>query len=400
MRGTYGKQGKYHEDSPSYATIGWLGLVTALACDDDETQSGSAGMAVDPMEGLIRDTGGESAPGSGGTSTSAGSMSGDTSNDENANAVAGSTSSNGGEMMSMGGSDIPMYPPPRPVNDCTGACARYAECDRVEDVFGTGGEGACLERCERATRGGDEAAEVWWQCLSQDQCNVVNRCPLPSVDPLSCVEVCGLVDRCDGTVGVGDCEQTCAANEVAFRECGETLFGQCEPENFNRCLATEVFPSCGEYCTAAVDCNVIVSDGCETSCIQRYIRNDALELSSFERVNQCVQGAAQMMDCQSMNACVQPFTFAPPEVPSSEAFCNRYSACEFGVFDNDCQMEYEAALLRGRTTSIASSKVSLQSVRNSFFNSKARARSRVTEKLPRPATGIVWHKRVVAMSGL
>ena len=157
---------------------------------------------------------------------------------------------------------------------------------------------------------------------------------------LSCVEVCGLVDRCDGTVGVATASKP--APQQWRSECGGcwTVRRKLQPLSCDG-----GFPSCGEYCTA-LSTQQIVSDGCEHP-IQRYIRNDALELSSFERVNQCVQGAAQMMDCQSMNACVQPFTFAPPEVPSSEAFCNRYSACEFGVFDNDCQMEYEAALLQG-----------------------------------------------------
>ncbi|MEE2787475.1 MAG: hypothetical protein VX589_09060 [Myxococcota bacterium] len=314
-----------------------------IGCDDDDGQTRDADMMVEPMEGLLRDTGGAS------DTNTAGAMmptAGTSANNEGTDTEAAGSATGGG-MMSIGGNAPPMYPPPRPVSDCMGACARYAECDRVDIVFGEGGEGACLERCERATRLGDEAAELWWQCLSEDPCNVVNRCPLPSVDPLSCTEVCGLVDRCDGVVDVGECEATCAANEEPFRECGETLFGQCDPDAFKRCLASEVYPTCGAYCAAAVGCNIIIADGCEDECIDRYIARDPLALSTFERVNECVQSASMMADCQAMDACVKPFNFDPPPSPPNDAFCGRFQACDFGLFESDCQMEYESALRQG-----------------------------------------------------
>ena len=184
-----------------------------------------------------------------------------------------------------GGSTMPLppvEPPPMPVSSCAEACARYVACDRAVEVFGTGGEGTCLQRCERATRNGDEAAADWWQCLSQDACNVINRCPLPPIEPLSCMEVCGLVSSCEVEINFTDCEATCNANAETFRPCGENLFGACDPAGFESCLSQEVYAGCGAYCEAAVGCNVIRADGCERGCINQYIEDDPLTIANFE----------------------------------------------------------------------------------------------------------------------
>ena len=232
-------------------------------------------------------------------------------------------------------------PPPNPYWTVT-ALAIGHECGKTFEVFGDGGRAKCLDTCGRITRDG-EAAEVWWQCLAEDACSLIHRCPVPSVQPLGCSEVCGLVESCTVGIEFADCEEECA-EQSGIADCAEALTGQCQVDAFEECLARDVYSACGEYCSATIACNVAVAEGCARSCINTLLNGDGLAVANFQRTNACVQTAQRVMSCPQMDACLRPFSLEPASVPNQEQFCARYDGCDLdyaGFYD--CMSAYDEA---------------------------------------------------------
>ncbi|MEE2788512.1 MAG: hypothetical protein VX589_14310 [Myxococcota bacterium] len=277
---------------------------------------------------------------------------GDDGGAEAADESAGGSENNSGEAdldsatpadPSMTVSNAGDNPASEPILDCAGACERYEACGKTVEVFGEGGRATCLDRCSRITRDGDARAATWWQCLAEDACSLISRCPVPSIEALECDEVCGLVDSCDVGVMFTDCAQSCA-DQPGIAACADALTGECRVDAFEQCLAQDVYQECGEYCTATVECNVAIAQGCEASCINTVMNGDALVVANFRRTNTCVQTAKRNMSCPEMNACLTPFTVETPMVPTEAEFCARYDGCNFY---SDCADEYADALQVG-----------------------------------------------------
>jgi len=234
----------------------------------------------------------------------------------------------------MGSMDMAM---PLSIDSCESACARYAECNRDVDRFG--GPAECLAECGRLTRDGPEIAAGWWSCLEVEECGLLHLCPLPSVEPLGCAEVCQLTSDCAVEIDFIDCEGECERQEGSFQECAEQLFGECGNEDFLDCLARDVYSGCQSFCDAAVGCNVVRRDGCVSQCVGQLASGDPLGSVNMNRTLQCA--AAADMDCEAMDRCIQPYRFEPEPPITVEAFCAAYNTCNFGGFAIDCDQMYQ-----------------------------------------------------------
>ena len=81
---------------------------------------------------------------------------------------------------------------PVDVTNCSEACARYESCGRLDDVFGTNED--CLRSCQRVER--DGAPTAWFECIGQEQCNLLHLCPVPAPVALPCEAVCEHLHTC------------------------------------------------------------------------------------------------------------------------------------------------------------------------------------------------------------
>lgn len=214
------------------------------------------------------------------------------------------------------------------IQTCEQACNRYAECDRLADIFGD--EANCLSTCERVSRVG--RPDDWFDCLEVEACNLIHRCPRPDVEPLECPELCEVAGNCELDLPFDDCEGRCVDGGDAFRACGEHLFGQCGNDAFIGCLASDVYPQCEAMCGRTVACNILPQDGCITECIGGLFDPDALARLRVSQRNQCVARQDEE-DCVAIDLCV-----FPPEpgmvmpAPNQMAFCAAYNPCGFDFF--------------------------------------------------------------------
>ena len=233
------------------------------------------------------------------------------------------------------------------IQDCQGACDRYAQCDRLGEIFGD--EGNCLATCERVSR--DGRPDVWFDCLEIEACNLINRCPRPEVEPLECPELCGLAGNCEVELPFDDCEGRCGDGGDAFRACGEHLFGECNNDDFVTCLGADVFPACEEMCADAVRCNIIAAETCIPGCIADLFDADPLARLRATQRNQCV-ARANDEECVAIDLCVFPPDGPPPPDPNGPdpiivacgALCEAQDTC--GVLEGE-----RAACVQGCITS-------------------------------------------------
>ncbi len=220
------------------------------------------------------------------------------------------------------------------IQTCEQACTRYAQCDRLADIFGD--EANCLSTCERVAREG--RPDDWFDCLEIEACNLVHRCPRPEVEPLECPELCEIAGECELDLPFDDCEGRCEDGGDPFRACGEHLFGQCGNDAFIGCLANEVYPQCEAMCGRAVACNILPPDSCVAECIGGLFDADALARTRVSQRNTCV-GRQDEEDCVAIDLCIfppDPGMVMP--VPTEMAFCAAYDQC--GFFFISCQEAY------------------------------------------------------------
>ena len=243
-----------------------------------------------------------------------------------AGAMAGGAMTGGamtGGAMPMGGTP----PPPMEVQNCQQACDRYAACGAT-DAVGTAEE--CASKCDRIVADGNQAP--WFACLSVEACQLLHLCPIPDPSPLTCEQVCGLMDDCGSGLNLGDCAAQCAAAGETFQTCGEALYGgACDTATFDSCIAREVFPECERTCAAGVECNLVRANECLPNCIEASASDDPLTALRTQQRNRCAFGAGN--NCEQLNEC-----FNPPrpgqEVADPARLCELYRACGFEDVEN------------------------------------------------------------------
>ena len=293
----------------------WGAVVLALAltgCPDDGGGGGSGDSGR--ADGHIADLGAGGMGGDGGEGA-AGGMGGD----------------GGASFDASVDAERPDRGPPRDmftgteVESCEQACARYGSCERLESIFGD--EGACLDRCARVTRGG-QRPDAWWDCLAVEECNLLQLCRVPEIQPVACPEVCAAAAGCG--VDIPDCEGTCAEAGAAFQTCGESVLGQCNTDAFVQCLGAEVYPACNTTCAQGVRCNILRPAGCLLDCISGLADPDPLfSLRTVQR-NTCVGRAGE--DCLDINTCINPPGPGEEPVVNPQRFCALWSGCGFDDF--------------------------------------------------------------------
>ncbi|MEZ4471470.1 MAG: hypothetical protein R3F60_11845, partial [bacterium] len=213
---------------------------------------------------------------------------------------------------------------PRGVTSCEEACDRYAQCERLGELFGD--EAGCRDRCDRVARAGQ--AEAWWSCLEDESCDLLHRCPVPSPPPLTCAQLCGLTDACG--VQIPGCEAACAAAGEPFQRCGEALIGRCDGDAFAACLSQDVYPACAAFCEDAVRCNLVRAEDCLLDCVTGAADPDPLYALRTRERDVCLAAAPD--DCAAVNRCLHPP--GPDDLPVADPdlFCQLYRGCGFDAF--------------------------------------------------------------------
>ncbi|MBV71762.1 MAG: hypothetical protein CMH52_10520 [Myxococcales bacterium] len=253
---------------------------------------------------------------------------------------------------------------PVDITSCETACARYDDCGRTADVFGS--SEACLSQCERLTRDGEAPVQNWWSCAGSESCNLLHLCPVPEVERLECAEVCQLIEGCDIGLDIADCETVCETGGDAFQGCAENLYGaDCGNDAFLSCLGRDVYNNCSRFCGPAVACNVVRAGECERDCIQGYLNADPLSDANQARMTQCV--VSSDMDCGDIDDCLQPFSFDPPPLVPQEDFCRVYDQCELGFLDGACEDEYQNLLIQAGNSGIECAYNSMRAQCPDFF---------------------------------
>ncbi|MEZ4437137.1 MAG: hypothetical protein R3F65_32480 [bacterium] len=215
---------------------------------------------------------------------------------------------------------------PRDYETCEQVCGRYAECERLGERFGD--YDGCLDDCARLSRGG--RPDDWFDCVEFEQCNLLGRCPVPEIEPLTCDEVCALVGECGVDVPVPDCAATCAETGAPFQRCGEALYGgRCDSAAFSECVIDEVFPECRALCDAGAACNLVRPAECLADCLADTLSGDPLGALRARQLAQCTTLAAA--DCERLDACFFPPVDGGGGV-NPAAFCADYGACGLGEF--------------------------------------------------------------------
>ncbi len=240
--------------------------------------------------------------------------------------------------------DVAVVPPDAflgtTIEDCEDACDRYEECGRL-DTFGD--RAACERYCERVTR--DGTPDNWWSCLEVEACNLMNRCPRPEPEPLTCAELCEQAEGCEVGLPFEDCEGRCEEGGDPFVACGERLVAGCDNDGFLGCLQSDVYPQCEAFCGRAVGCNVLAEGTCAADCIADLFAADPLARLRSTQRNQCVQRAAED-DCLAVDECVfPPDPENPGAAPDLATFCAAYNPCDF--FFYTCDEAYEEFAFEG-----------------------------------------------------
>lgn len=211
---------------------------------------------------------------------------------------------------------------PVPVDDCAGACARYQRCGRVDELFG--GPDACQAVCEEASF--DGPPEAFFECVSVEQCGLLQLCRLPVPPALTCDEVCARANECGVEVPF-DCATECARHEDGYAACGERNRRACDPAGFQGCLGEEIYTGCARRCERAVACNIVLEEGCLTECLEEQFAGDALRRRRAEQRTQCVGRAPD--DCVAVDACLNPQDNPPRPAANLETFCRLWRECGF-----------------------------------------------------------------------
>ena len=211
------------------------------------------------------------------------------------------------------------------VDSCEQACGRYESCGRVDELFGDAA--SCLDRCARITRGG-RRPDNWWSCLEVEECNLIQLCRVPELEPLTCAEVCARSTECG--VDLPDCEAACAEAGAAFQQCGEVQVSACDANAFVQCLGRDVYTACNNTCAEGVRCNILRADGCLLDCVAALADADPLFSLRATQRNQCVSLAND--DCAAINECINPPGPGEEPIANPQRFCALWDGCGFADF--------------------------------------------------------------------
>ncbi len=297
--------------------VGWaLWALLAIGCAEDASEGGDAAdAAADGATGL----GDASADAAGGAGGMGGAGGGDAALADAAPVDAAR------DAAPPDAAPLPDGAPPTPVESCEDACARYAACDRLEELFGS--EEACLTRCARVTRDGQRPG-FWWDCLGVESCNLVHLCRPPQPEPLACDAICARAEGCG--VELPDCEAACAESGEPFRLCGEAVAEACDAAALVECLGTNVYTSCDRACDEAVRCDAVPAEGCLLGCVGALADADPLFRLRASQRNACIARANQ--DCGQIAACIDPAEPGEPPLVTPDQYCARWAGCGFDDF--------------------------------------------------------------------
>lgn len=242
----------------------------------------------------------------------------------------------------------------RPVEDCADACAAYAECDRVDDLWG-GDLAACQSACEAAQE--YPRFENYLSCLRTSSCDALQNCALPQRPLPRCTEVCTAIEACDeafrlpaGLPGFADCAAACedggAARQIA--SCGLEIAeeGLCDEAAFARCLLEERHPACLEQCDRQAACDdQLDAIDCALHCAAPI--DDALANLRATELRTCIQNA---QDCDATAAC-QQLAATQPQAITDLCAADAQSDCAF--FDAQSCVDQASLSLGGRPDAVA-----------------------------------------------
>lgn len=211
--------------------------------------------------------------------------------------------------------------PDHALPDCAGACARFAACGRLEEVFGDAER--CAARCALADA---EGRAAFLACVAGEGCGLLQLCRPPPPPVPDCAGACERIAACDLPSPFPDCAAGCAALPAseALRACAGVQQVACDEVAWSACLDAGVFPACATRCARTGACG-LEDAACVDACRAADVAADPLRRRRAADRNACV---ARAPDCETMAACLEP----PASVllaPDPQRFCRDWRACGY-----------------------------------------------------------------------